>query len=701
MMLNEQILTGQNARPRKPFRLLRFFSLGSLFGILAVTACLFWVYRDLSERNLIAHEGRANADMTRAFANQTWSRYRSYVVDSSGRSRESLLADPLVGKFDRDVRSMMRGLQVAKIKVYNVDGITVFSTDAKQIGEDKSSNVGFRAALTGDVVSNITYREKFDAFESQIAQRNLIASYVPVRTERGGAIEGVFEVYSDVTEMHSAQVRAQWQVAFVVVALLATLYLFLFLIVRKADRIIAAQESERARKEAEIRHQAYHDSLTGLPNRAYFAERLDETIALASRHGFACALMYVDLDRFKIVNDSLGHQAGDELLRVAASRLSECVRESDLLFRTGGDEFTVILSQIAVPEDAAYVARRIEKALSAPVTMHEHELRIGATIGIAVFPGDGDDAEALIRNADAAMYSAKSVGRGGHAFYRAEMNERASVRLNLELALQKGFRDGEFMLYYQPRMAADSRRIVAVEALLRWTSPSRGVVLPRDFIGVIEDIGLMPMVGEWVLRTACQQVAQWREQGLPALRVSVNVSPIQFQSSTFVATVERVLVETGVPASSLELELTENLLIADVAKAGATIAALKSLGLRISIDDFGTGYSSLNYLRHFHVDYLKIDRSFVTEIPDNARDSAVAIAIIDLAKALGIAVVAEGVETQAQAAFFTRANCSELQGYLFSRPVPVDQLDRMLAAPVMPVDAGREVAGSAAEIRVS
>ena len=667
-------------RRSRPFRLTRFYSLTSLIGVVAVTACLFWTYRGLAERQLVEHENRANADLTRAFANAVWGNYRSLVVDSAGRPREALLADPALPLLRAEVMTKMNGLQIAKIKIYNVDGLTVFSTDEQQIGESKSGNAGFLQAKAGTVNSQITFREKFDAFEGVLNNRNLIASYVPVRAAADGPIEGVFEVYSDVTELLHAQTRAQWQVAGIVLVLLATLYLFLLLVIRKADRIIAGQEHERAAKEGQLRHQAYHDALTGLPNRAYFSERLSETIALAQRTDQTCALMFVDLDRFKIVNDSLGHEAGDSLLKVVAARVNACLRESDLLFRMGGDEFAIILPQIASPEDAAFVARRVQEAVAAPATVHEHELAVGATIGIAVYPGDGDSAEALLKNADAAMYSAKESGRGRHAFYRSAMNQRASQRLGLEVALRKGFRDGEFTLYYQPRVDAAHRRIVALEALMRWVSPTRGLVPPGEFIGVLEDTGMMTIVGEWVLRSACMQIGRWRAEGMPPLRVSVNVSSVQFQSNAFVPMVQRVLRETGAPPGLIELELTESLLIANVEQARSTIEALKALGLQISIDDFGTGYSSLNYLRQFAVDYLKIDRSFVKDIAGNPRDRAVVVAIIELAKALDITVVAEGVETEAQAAFFADADCDELQGFLFCRPLPVDQLGRHLAA---------------------
>jgi len=661
-------------RPSAPLQLTRYFSITSLLGIVVVTVCLLWTYRQITIERLVQHESRANADLTRAFANSVWERYRGLVTGAAGRSREALLQDAELAQLRSDLLRQMKGLSIAKVKIYDIGGLTVFSTETHQIGEDKGDNVGVIAARSGQVTSQITFRKKFDAFEGALADRNLIASYVPVRSAPGSPVEGVFEVYSDVTELLQAQQRAQWQIAGVVFGLLALLYLFLLLVVRKADRIIAGQERERAEREAQVRHRAYHDNLTGLPNRAYFVERLTETLALARRQGHPCGLMFIDLDRFKIVNDSLGHGAGDLLLKAVSERIAGCLRGNDLLFRMGGDEFTVLLPHIEAPEDAAQVARRIMAAVEAPVVVHEHELRVGATIGIAVHPGDGETAESLLKNADAAMYSAKAAGRGSYAFYRAWMNQRATQRLELEAALKAGFSAGEFLLHYQPRVDSASHRVVAMEALLRWQHPQRGMVLPGEFVGVLEDIGMMPIVGEWVLRGACMQVRAWQQQGRQPLRVSVNVSPVQFQAPGFVAMVRRVLQDTGVPPALIELELTETLLMAHPQQASDTLDAIRAMGVRLSIDDFGTGFSSLNYLRHFAVDYLKIDRSFTAEIASDARARAVVQAIIDVAAALKIGVVAEGVETGAQADFYTAAGCGELQGFLFSRPLPPEQL---------------------------
>ena len=673
-----------------PFRLTRYFSLTSLFGVVLVTGVLIWAYQHYTEQLLVEHESRANADLTRAFANTVWGDYREFVARSEGLPRESLAGDPAVTRLRADVLAKMGGLRVVKVKVYNLRGTTVFSTDPRQIGEDKSGNAGFRSARDGVVASDITYRDRFDAFEGVISGRNLIYSYIPVRQLAGAPVEGVFEVYSDVTDLVAERNVARAQIAVILLAALMCLYLFMLLIVRKAHHVIEQQQHERAAQEAAIRHQAHHDALTGLPNRVYFSERLSEVLASVQGSQRGGALLYVDLDRFKVVNDSIGHAGGDTLLQAAAERIRGGLRAGDLVFRMGGDEFTAILPTIDGPDCAASAARRIISALSTPFKIYGHEVSIGASVGIAVFPADGASVDALVRNADAAMYSRKQAERGSYAFYQASMNERAAQRLSVEAARTRACERGEFELHYPPRVHTLSGRAVSMEALLRWNHPSRGLLAPGEFLAVLEDMDLMTLVGEWALRSACRQLSQWHAEGLEGLHVSVNVSPRQFQQAGFVDMVSRVLADTGIAPAHLELELTESLLIADADGACRILEALEALGVRAAIDDFGTGFSSLDRLRRLPVQALKIDRGLVADLPGSDRDRAIVAAIGALGQALGITVVAEGVETHAQANFLRGAACSERQGYLFSRPVPADRIPAFCAS-----------AGAQAEVAVS
>lgn len=662
----------------KTFKLTRYFSGASLLGIVLVTTCLIWLYQDLTVRNVIKHEDRANTNLTNVFANSVWLRYRDFVTNDAPRSREELLSDPLLPRLRSDVLAKTRGLPVVKMKIYNLDGLTVFSTAESQIGEDKSENREFQIARDGVASSQITFRKSVESINGTRNNRQLISSYVPIRSRPDAEPEGVLEVYSDVTELLEEQNQALWQIAVIVLGLLSTLYFFLFFVVRKADFIIAKQERFRAAKEEEIRHIAYHDALTGLPNRARFNLQLEDSITSTIQANDTGALLFIDLDRFKIVNDSLGHHAGDLLLQEMSARISAQLNKTDKLFRVGGDEFTVILPNIDNISDIELLLSNILDTVSDPVMIHENEIIAGATIGVAIYPQDGKTANSLLKNADAAMYSAKQAGRGTYAFYKVEMNRRADKRLDLEASLRQGIRNEEFQLYYQPRIDSLSNEVVGMEALLRWDSPTLGMQVPNEFISVLEDTGMITVAGEWVMRTACEQVNSWIEQGIDPLRVSINVSSIQFQSNGFVQMVQRTLEETGVPPYLIELELTESLLIYNVEQAQETIKLLKRLGISIAIDDFGTGYSSLNYLRQFDVDYLKIDRSFVTEISTDTRARSVALAIINLANELDMIVVAEGIETADQAAFFAEAGCGELQGYLYSKPLPIGQIQPFL-----------------------
>ena len=411
----------------RAFRLTRHFSLASLLGIAVVLVALVGTYRELTLRHLIEHESLSHADLTRAFSNNMWGTIGPIVTASRGQSRARLLEDSGQRVIRERVLQQISGLNVVKIKIYDIDGLTIYSTDERQIGEDKSGNEGFRQALGGRVASGITYRDTFDAVEGTLTDRNLIYSYIPVSADPTRAPQAVFEVYSDVTALLDRQHQAQWQVAGIVLGLLTALYAFLHIVVRKADAVIERQELERGAREAQIRHMAHHDALTGLANRADFSIRLHEALSRARRHGHSGALLFMDLDRFKSVNDSLGHGAGDLLLKTVAQRVRACLRDTDLLFRMGGDEFTIIRPELTGPEDAARLAQRIIGAVSAPVALHGQQTSVGATIGIAVYPADSVDAEVLVRNADAAMYQAKQAGRGTHAFFRTPSSSTAKA----------------------------------------------------------------------------------------------------------------------------------------------------------------------------------------------------------------------------------------------------------------------------------
>ena len=435
---------------------------------------------------------------------------------------------------------------------------------------------------------------------------------------------------------------------------------------------------ERKRAEEELAYMAQYDPLTGLANRALFRDRLEHALARAERNGNLVALMFLDLDRFKAVNDTLGHSYGDELLKEVARRVEGRVRESDTVARLGGDEFAIVLEDLSYAQDAIPVAQDILDLVSQPLVLDGHEVFVTGSIGIAVRPPSEGDR--LLKDADAAMYRAKQRGRNSHEFYTEEMNVQAHERLALERDLRRALDREEFLLHYQPQVDLATGKIVGAEALLRWQHPERGLVSPGEFIPVLEDTGMIVPVGEWVLRTACRQGRVWQESGLGPLRVAANLSARQFGQEGLVDTVAGILEETGLDSLTLELEITESLLMDDVEASTQALTELKRSvsGIRIAIDDFGTGYSSLYRLKTLPIDLIKIDRSFVRDIAADPDDAAIVTAILGLAHNLRLEVIAEGVETGEQMAFLRERGCDLAQGYYLSRPIPAGELTELL-----------------------
>jgi len=436
-----------------------------------------------------------------------------------------------------------------------------------------------------------------------------------------------------------------------------------------------------ARKLAEttLAHQSHFDALTNLPNRKLLVDRLQQAIGAAQRSGTLLAVFVVDLDRFKIINDTLGHAAGDALLRAAAPRIASALRDADTVARAGGDEFVIVLPSIDSPESAARLARDLNDTLAEPFDIENRELYTTASIGISLCPTDGETADQLIRNADAAMYRAKESGRNTFCFYAPSIHARAVDRLVLENQLRRALENGEFAIHYQPIVDANDA-IVAVESLLRWNHPLLGTIRPDAFIPLCEEIGLIVPIGRWVVRTAIAQMVAWRERGCAPQRLAINVSGRQLVGSEFPRFVAETLRDYDYRAAALELEITESAVMGDLASAAVTLAELKSLGTRLVLDDFGTGYSSLAYLKAFRVDAIKIDRSFVKDLPHDRTDAAIVSAVVALGDAMGVRIVAEGVETAAQAALVRKLGCHELQGYHFWRPLPANEIETVLRA---------------------
>ena len=448
--------------------------------------------------------------------------------------------------------------------------------------------------------------------------------------------------------------------------------------------VIVFRDVSAARaKVREIAHSAQHDFLTGLPNRMLLNDRIGQSIALAGRHRNKVAILFLDLDGFKHINDSLGHPVGDKLLQSVAKRLVKCVRGADTVSRQGGDEFVVLLSDVRQLEDAAITARRMLAAVGEGHAIGRHDLHVTASVGVSVYPDDGYDAEALIKNADTAMYQAKERGKQGYQFFRPAMNIRAVERQLIEEGLQRAIEREEFTLVYQPKIDLLTGAVSGSEALIRWMHPTRGTVPPAQFIPVAEECGLILSIGAWVLREACRQAQSWIDAGIPPTKVAVNVSAMEFRDDDFLHNLFSVLEETGLDSHWLELEVTESVLMKKAESAAFILRQVQARGIQVALDDFGTGYSSLSYLRKFPVDSLKIDQSFIRQISTPGEDTAIVTAVIAMARSLKLRVVAEGVESFEELTFLRAQHCDEAQGYYFSPPVSAQQFTRLLKAGVV------------------
>ena len=428
----------------------------------------------------------------------------------------------------------------------------------------------------------------------------------------------------------------------------------------------------------QLAHSAEHDVLTGLPNRALLNDRVNQAIILASRHMKKVAVLFLDLDGFKHINDSLGHLTGDKLLQSITKRLRDCVRASDTVSRQGGDEFVVLLSEMEHSEDAGVTARRLLQAVADTHFINQQDLHVTTSIGVSVYPDDGLDAETLLKNADTAMYQSKENGRQSFQFFKSSMNERAVERQSIEEGLRRALERNEFTLQYQPKVNLKTNEITGAEALLRWNPDGRGPVSPAKFIPVAEDCGLILPIGKWVLREACTQARAWVDARLPPIAMAVNISAMEFRHEQFLEGVFEILKETGLDPKLLELELTESVLMKRVEATGSILETLRAKGVRVAVDDFGTGYSSLSYLRKFPIDALKIDQSFVRQITKSPGETSIVTAIISMGQSLGLRVIAEGVETPEELAFLQAQKCEEAQGYHFSRPLPPGQFVKLL-----------------------
>ena len=668
-----------DARGRRGFRLTQAYSVASLIGILVVALVMAFFYRAVAVDALMKVQNESNADLTQTFANAIWSRYGDFFARAHSIPADQLATQPEIASLAEEVRQRMRGLRVVKIKIYDRSGLTVFSTEASQIGEERGDNPGFLAALNGEVVSEIVFRDTFNAFDRVIEDRDLLSSYIPVRQGSDESIIAVFELYSDITTLLGEVRETEVRIMALVAVLMLGLYTFLLFYVRRADNLIRAHErEEREIQQERIRYIAQHDQLSGLPNRILLLTLLEQAIQRARRTGHTLAVYFLDIDRFKLINDNLGHEAGNQILLEVIARIGVVAGARSFMGRIGGDELVLVQEGVAI-DDVEELALQMIKRMSEPFGIAGAEVTLTVSLGITLFPEDNHEADHLLKDAEAAMLRAKELGRNRYAFFTEEMNLRAAERFELEHGLHRALTNQEFEIYYQPRVEARSGRVVGAEALLRWRRDAGSIVSPALFIPVLEETGLIVPVGTWVLHAACRQCKAWQSRGHPEMRVSVNLSMRQFHSARLLMDIRSALLESGLGAQYLELELTESVLAEDAPATASLLRELKAIGVHLSIDDFGTGYSSLSYLMHFPIDCLKIDQVFVRDAIGNADHANLTRTIVAMADSLHLKSVAEGVETHAQREFLLQLGCDELQGYFFGHPLPVSEFEAYLA----------------------
>lgn len=679
------------------FNLTRYFSVLSLILVACAGLVLGSYLYHFSSRHMIEQAEHDNVSMTQFIRNAMYIQFYHALSDSYHQD-EGLpeIMRENAARLYLNVDRLVHGSDVIKVKLYNRDGITVFSSDLEQLGESWYDKDGFHAAMDGDVYSVLRQRNMFLTHYGEQRDVNFIASYIPMRNDEG-VVEGVFEIYREVSPLVARVEQSLWQVAGVAAISLLLLYLMQLWVVRRAQGIMHRQAAElesmnieldrrvqertasleneiteRINAERRLDHLAYHDPLTGLPNRLLFKEHLTTSLVRMQKNNHSIAVLFIDLDRFKDVNDTLGHSMGDALLVVVTRRIRACVRERDTLARHGGDEFICIIEDVADKAEVCVVAEKLLAQFNEPFTVSGNELFLSASIGISFAPEDGDEVDILVRNADAAMYQAKESGRNRYHFYSSEMTRLAQERMRMETLLRHAIGYDELSVYFQPKFDVKSGRMVGAEALLRWHSPELGEIPPSQFISLAEDNGHIVEIGAWVMRAAIHQLQEWDNAGFTLPLLSINLSVKQLERADFVAQVQRMLDETSIQPSRIEFEITESVIMY-VDDSVAILKRLCELGVSLSVDDFGTGYSSLAYLKELPVQVIKIDRSFIKGIGQSISDEAIIRTVIALSHSLGFSTVAEGIETEQQAEFLHHAGCEQMQGYLFGRPVPADE----------------------------
>ena len=657
------------------FRLLRYFSIASFVSMVLAAIVLGILHQQFEKNRLLRYGEKQNITLAQSFSNNVWPKYRSFANSAKRLDADALRRQPKIAKLRQSVHDAVRNTQTVRVTIYQLDGRTLFSTDNSLIGAGDGNVAGFLSARQGRELSEVNHYDKFSAFNGEFVNRDVLSSYVPLRSSAEAPIEGVMAIYTDVTDLKASDDKEELFVTLSVIAVLAALYGILFIIARNADRIIRRQYNHQRRIEKNLRHMTTHDTLTNLPNRLLLLDRIKQLLTSAERYNQLLAVAYIDLDNFQNVNNSLGHHIGDRVLQTLAQRLAGCVRESDTIARLGGDEFVVSLPDIKSNTDLFQIAKKMLGAVSMPIEADGRELHLTASIGIALYPEHGKDAETLLSKADMAMHNAKNLGGNRHQMFVEHMSEEVRQQVQMEDAMWHALENNEFVLHYQPVVDLKTGAIRGAEALLRWPNAHGTWLSPEEFVPIAEKCGLIIPLSEWILSEACTQLQAWQEMGhgLRDFTMAVNLSPRHFATAGLETMIAGLIEQAEIDPGRLHLEITDRVLTDMNESTKSNLEGLKRIGIKLSLDDFGTGYSSLGYLRSFQIDMLKINRTFIQDLPSSADNMAIVTTIISLANSLGLTVVAKGVENRQQLSSLEQLGCHLAQGFLFSRPLSADE----------------------------
>ncbi len=657
------------------FRLLRNFSIASLVSMV-LAAIVLAVLHQLFEKHHILESGESqNVALVQAFSSASWPQFRSLADSASLLDADALRHHPDIAKLSQSVRDAVRNTPTVKVTIQQLDGRTLFSSDALQIGTNDSGNPGFISARQGVARSEITRYKRFNDSGEELMNRDVLSSSIPLRSNADGPIDAVMSIYTDITALQASAEKEGRLFTLSVVVVLAALYGILLFIARRIDSVIRRQSEQRRLTEERLLHLATHDALTDLPNRNLLLDRIKQSLTSAERRSSLLAVALIDLDKFRNINISMGHAIGDKVLQTVAQRLTRCLRENDTIARLGNDEFVVSLPDIHSSVNLFQVAQKILGAISMPMEAAGLELHLTASIGIALYPEHGKDAETLMRKADLAMQSAQRLGSNRHQMFVEQMSERVQQQTRFEDEMWRALENNEFALYYQPIVDLASGAIVGAEALLRWPNVHGEERSMAELIPLTERCGLIVPLSEWIVSEACMQLQSWREGGyeLGHLTMAVNLSARHFATAGLATMIAEVIEQAEINPGALHLEISDSLLAGNDESVLTNFEGLKRVGIKFSLDDFGTGFSSLGYLRRYPIDTLKIPCAFVQNLPGDADNVAIVTTIIALANSLELAVVAKGVETDAQLSCLQHLGCHLAQGFLFSRPLPPDE----------------------------